>query len=525
MTDRNPDTASPHPPASRPSVRVRMYRGILGDCFLLILPKEDGGSFHLMIDCGVILGTSDPKEKMTAIVKNVIETTGGHVDLLVVTHEHWDHLSGFLQAKDLFARGDDDGADGEEPKLHVHDLWLAWTENPGDDLANLLRAQRRRAEHGLRLAVQRLRAVEAEERERQGLPVEAENDDEDAWDWTLSRQVGSLLSFFGARGTADALEAAREYARNPPRFCEPGEPPLELEGVPGVRVFVLGPPKDEKLVKRSRPSRAHPEVYEEDLHLSPANAFFASALEGFGLDDYAREELGASPASRRIDETTHPFDRKHRIPEMQARQMPFFQRHYWGDAEEEDFVDQGWRRIDAEWLRAATQLALKLDEDTNNTSLVLAIELVDSGKVLLFPGDAQVGNWLSWEHVSWDLDGKTVTGHDLVRRTALYKTGHHGSHNATLREKGLELMSRDDLIALVPVDHEMAKKKRWFKIPFEPLLERLHEKAQGRVLRGDLAEKVADMAPPEGASEAAWRRFQDQVTGDEKLYLEVRIDG
>jgi hypothetical protein len=47
-------------------------------------------------------------------------------------------------------------------------------------------------------------------------------------------------------------------------------------------------------------------------------------------------------------------------------------------------------------LGLAGRLALQLDSDTNNTSLVLAFELGKSGRVLLFPGDAQVGNWLSW---------------------------------------------------------------------------------------------------------------------------------
>jgi len=39
-------------------------------------------------------------------------------------------------------------------------------------------------------------------------------------------------------------------------------------------------------------------------------------------------------------------------------------------------------------------MALQLDNDTNNTSVALAIEFTDSGKVLLFPADAQVGSWL-----------------------------------------------------------------------------------------------------------------------------------
>ena len=42
------------------------------------------------------------------------------------------------------------------------------------------------------------------------------------------------------------------------------------------------------------------------------------------------------------------------------------------------------------------EFALKIDNDVNNTSLALALELADK-RVLLFPGDAQVGNWLSWD--------------------------------------------------------------------------------------------------------------------------------
>jgi hypothetical protein len=82
-----------------------------------------------------------------------------------------------------------------------------------------------------------------------------------------------------------------------------------------------------------------------------------------------------------------------------------------------------WRRIDSDWLESAGSLALYLDGDINNTSLVLAIELGQAGKVLLFPGDAQYGNWLSW--------ARTQRGIDLLKRTVFYKVGHHGSHNAT----------------------------------------------------------------------------------------------
>src|SRR5436190_5025038 len=59
--------------------------------------------------------------------------------------------------------------------------------------------------------------------------------------------------------------------------------------------------------------------------------------------------------------------------------------------------------------------------DTNNTSLVLAFELLPSRRVLLFPGDAQVGNWLSWQDVRWSVTdaggAREVTAADLLSRT------------------------------------------------------------------------------------------------------------
>ena len=109
--------------------------------------------------------------------------------------------------------------------------------------------------------------------------------------------------------------------------------------------------------------------------------------------------------------------------------------------------------------------------------------------MLLFVADAQVGNWLSWEKLSWrvpDEDGTMVkvTSADLLKRTALYKVGYHGSHNATLREKGLELMTSPELAAMIPVDQKMAEQKKW-NMPFPPLYRALQEKTAGRILRAD----------------------------------------
>jgi hypothetical protein len=217
---------------------------------------------------------------------------------------------------------------------------------------------------------------------------------------------------------------------------------------------------------------------------------------------------------------------------------------------------QDWRRIDGDWLQSAEQLALNLVGDTNNTSLVLAFEWGQpgKGKVLLFPGDAQVGNWLSWRDQTYEADGVTMKADDLLRRTILYKVGHHGSHNATARRDsdettpeyplgvpfGLELMN--DIVAMIPVDWQAVNKNMpdpW-EMPYDRLYRRLREKARLRVLRAD--ESIKPLRSPEepdivpesktwqpipGLKHAHWRRSAENFTiGDNlgPLYYDVAFE-
>jgi len=153
------------------------------------------------------------------------------------------------------------------------------------------------------------------------------------------------------------------------------------------------------------------------------------------------------------------------------------------------YKKEGWRNIDYDWLAASEDLALQLNNATNNTSLVLAMEWIKDGRVLLFPADAQLGNWRSWEKVEFQVKnakGETekVTSADLLGRTVFYKVGHHASHNATRKENGLEAMKRNDLVAMIPVDTKVAENKEWV-MPAHALYDVLLQKTRGRVLRSD----------------------------------------
>ena len=194
----------------------------------------------------------------------------------------------------------------------------------------------------------------------------------------------------------------------------------------------------------------------------------------------AATALGATVmAALSADDNSAPFDDFRSIPSATAEGMDFFRRWYFGPGGDAP----AWRRIDAAWLDGASELALALDSATNNTSLVLAIELAGAD-VLLFAADAQVGNWLSWQNTKWSFDNRTVTGPDLLARAIFYKVGHHGSHNATLRDKGLELMTQLS-IAAIPVYHDMAVKKHWGNMPLPALVDRLKSVAKIGVFRSD----------------------------------------
>jgi hypothetical protein len=434
------------------TVRIRMYRQGLGDSFLLTF-SSGSSSAHVLIDSGVLLGTGDAGTKMAAVAKNVVEATGGKLDVLVATHEHWDHLSGFVQAQDVF------------DELDIGEVWLAWTEDPADDLAQQLRSRKKQALKALSAAARHLAATG------------------DANSVATAGQLNALLGFFGERAAAGgaSTETALEWVRSRQaaiRYLRPGD----LLSALGIRVYVLGPPHDRALIKRSAPSKKQPEVYElaDD---SPSLGLLA-AIESLGGEDQAGRQ---------------PFVPWYKLSQKEADAEPLFSGCY-------DLPELSWRTIEHEWLAAAGPLALKLDSDTNNTSLVLAFEVTDGGPVLLFPGDAQVGNWLSWQSVEFP-DGGGVTAGDLLARTVLYKVGHHASHNATLRERGLELMTSRELTAMIPVNRAMAKRKGW-NMPFPPLFKRLNEKTMGRLLDAEreLVGTKADELPTKH-----WRNFLDRT--------------
>lgn len=472
-----------------------MYRHGLGDCFLLRLPRDDGRDFNMLIDCGLIGVAENPKNTMAQVLSDIKDATGGHLDCVVMTHEHWDHCSGFSteQAQAAFNQ------------LDISEVWYAWTEDPENELGRRLRKERESKLRALNRAVAALSA--------RATPLAM----------LRAQHITSVLDFFGgpepqligapkarsAGRTRPAFEYLAQRAGVKRRYCYPTSDPIAFPDVSCARVYVLGPPENESLIKRSAPTKAK-EVYE-----------FAA---GVAIDDNlsaAFERLQTPSVT--ADGKDCPFDQTYSRPVASgaleppgsARLQSLFAQSWNANGEQ-------WRQIEEDWTAAAENLALNLDTHTNNTSLVLAIELIPSGRVLLFAADAQVGHWLSWQELRWRVNDRgserLVNGPDLLRRTVFYKVGHHGSHNATLRALGLEQMTSGDLIAFIPVFVAQAQKNRWMGMPFSPLVQRLREKANGRVVVSDRTQSAPTDTDLQSLSQKQRTDFAHRLTADELFY-------
>ena len=462
---------------SNVSVNIKMYRvGELGDCFLLQF-KNGAGIAHVLIDCGSFRNGKVSIARMRKIATDIKnQLNGSTLDVIVGTHQHNDHLSGFVHAKDIFE------------SISVGRVWLSWLDDPTDKKAHKIGKDYNNYLTNLRLIGKQLRSHFGHNK--------------------VNSRVQELLGFFGAPEIyqrrnaktdklppalpAQARDLLRKIGKQNPKYLNPGEI-LSLPGIGNdVKVYVLGPPKKEDLLYDKDPNKD--ETY--DLKLA-ANGTTASRLLK------AMKQVSGSYKPKENGEPDFPIDE----PYSGSKNFDSVWNNY--------YHKETWRQIPEDWINQAEQLALWLDGFTNNSSLVLAFELVKTNKVLLFAADAQTGNWNSWKEIKWKKMPKDFSWLSLMNNTVVYKTGHHGSHNSTLVE-GLNNMTHEELVVLIPVDKKdpnITKKNGW-KMPARNLYEELKKRSQDRIIRMD-----------EGIStSSAWQKLPGTPKKN-NLYCEYDVSG
>ena len=560
------------------SVKIRMYRQGFGDCFLLTFNYENNIVKRIMIDFGVLMG-SEGATKMDAVAQNILDETGSKIDVLVVTHEHWDHFSGFTknQAQDIIK------------KLTFDKLWLAWTEDGKNEIAKELKKRKKIVKDSIKTGLLHMASnfdnLKNDQQTKffydknttafaaqlnnvvELLAFEGEDDtiEEDtkaSFDTDKAAFIAKLAATkiekeakkkdkspenddLAIDGLVGILSKVWQDAEEKTVFQDAGKI-IELPWA-GVRIYALGPPHEWDYIRRNE-SATSGELYlsdkimenSTDFNLKNPNTFMNSFLfadnskqnkwsdENIPFDEnwasYSYKEHSNEIKLTPVNDQVLREKEQQRVIEsiknseafkLYNSQFPL------NDNEKDNNIDTEFnaiRRIDFDYLSFIEPLAMKLNTHTNNTSLALAIEMIDSGKVLLFPGDAQYGNWLSWteKKLAWEVlkDGKkvTVTVEDLLARTVFYKVSHHGSHNGTPQNKGLELMKDCSLIAAIPVDKKAAEGKKWHKIPYENIVKKLEIKT--KKINGLPAILRSDQDFPKS----------DEISGYGNLYFDVLIN-
>ena len=428
---------------------VRMYYMGTGDCFIVKLFAGEKESFKIMIDCGVWSGAASHLRPFMVDLKKYVNNK---VDLLIITHEHLDHVSVFEACKDLFTKD-----------FTVGKIWMGWSEN--DSLSKI---KKWKTEHGekkkaLAMAAERLeKAVNAPALEKSlknelnGMSLLGAKKD-----FSLSLKNFADLHLQGVAGNYKGmLEGMRivkkDIANDNIEYFYPGDIVEDVPGAKGVKFYVLGPPENWGEVETEAGGEG--ESYTHNTILKGSDAFAASVLSnGAGVD--AESIL---PFEYSFENTDDSVKNKYKDP------------------------DSAWRNIDDDWLFSAGSLALRINSLTNNLSLALAIEFEDSKKVMLFPGDAEYGSWASWHRINWkgvkpEKEGIHFT-QDLLRRTVFYKIAHHMSHNGTAQRLGLNMMEHKDLAAMATLNYDAIAPAWKNTMPNREMLQELLTKTKGRVM-------------------------------------------
>lgn len=388
-------------------LRVRMYRVGFGDCFLISFPVDDGHS-HVLVDFGVHaqgnIGTLD------RVMNDLEAVTAKNLSLVIATHVHQDHISGFGEFAGRFS------------SFTVREVWLPWTEDPQDQEASRLRKKHTKLHAQIRQFYDGSTAARKP-----------------------SSTVDNIL--LNLAPNSKAMQVLRSgFLGNPKvRYLAAGKSFKVAGGIDGLTIKVLGPPQDPQFISKMDPPK-------DDRYLRVVNE--------------ARGASGLKPFLEHFQVHRDNFDNT--FPDLKLDQQA---------------IDK-LKNLAEE---SPESLAFSLDHAMNNTSLVTLFAF--GQERLLFPGDAQYGNWQWWTQLP-DAD-------EILSQISFLKVAHHGSVNATPKNVLERMGTPTGLSAMVST-----QSKPWPSIPKKELMTALDKCTGGKVVQSDSIQvaAIASGAPKGPAS-------------------------
>lgn len=488
-------------------IDVRMYRMGTGDCFVLNFFADKKSTFKMMIDGGTWSGDAAHCGKYISDLKTYVE---GHIDVLVMTHEHLDHVHAWDVCRELLTEN-----------FRVDEVWMAWTEEDTKDKVKDWQDKYGNQKKALAKAASDLgQAVKSEAYAR----IFDNEINGNAMLGARKVLAGDLTAYvqlelgLGANGIYAGPLAGMKVVKalkSRFRYFKPGDLITKISGLPGIRFFVLGPPENWEQVKKESGGKG--ESYDHNKSLDISDAFSAAVLN---------EGIGSKSAE------VLPFESDYECPAEEDCKL-------WTVYRQEENL---WRNIDQDWLFSAGSLALRINSITNNLSLALAIEFEESGKIALFPGDAEYGSWASWHDLKWSEKSRNKSRpfmEDLLNRTVFYKVAHHLSHNGTAKKLGMEMMTSPELTAMATLDYDVISSKWLTTMPNQGLIQDLVRSTSGRLIvmntRGLMYDKKAKLLLENEIVKARAKMMPEQENAfnnsyyedksEEKLYYGFRVKG
>ncbi len=433
---------------------VRIYSVGFGECIYVRIP-DNGGHFHMLIDCGTSAAADTLKPVVDDVRSMLTRDQDGkaHLDLLVATHPHADHIKGF------------------DPEwfedVQIGRIWLSLFMKPDHPQAKKMQAFQDMANVAA-LALLNRRGLQ------------------------LSPGVQSLLE--RSIWNPGAIKALREDL-------------AQSSGIhPQYPLYVA-----RDLAKRlsAADRKQHRLSYEQSATCFRGFQEKATCLRVLSPDwDIDKFYLGQGTfdSNSLIDEYLLRTDAYQASPET-LDGSSLATEHAQGSATRKalqpgNISERDFRQLRGHMLYSALAFSQKDDRLKNNLSVVLLLEW--HGRRLLFTGDAEwqgKGVREGRRNSTWDVmlhhpDVKQL----LLQPLDLLKVAHHGSHNGTPfhegdKEEYLEKMVSPDqtqvLVSTVfgehgeknPVPHPLlmeelgrlaANRRKYIKDP-EPMLRKVYQ--------------------------------------------------
>lgn len=383
------------------ALTLRAYQVGFGDCFLLSFkyPKakgKDEHERHVLIDFG---STGMPEgvsssEQMMKVAEDIKERTGGKLNMVVASHRHKDHISGFTTKED--GSGTGDVIASLQPDIVVQ----PWTEDP--DAKDPVIKEKKKATKGKKTLLSDramaatpmyVRSLDDMNALAEAAYAEVMHLSSSKFRLPLNEDLADQIAFLSEDNSLpNRLAVANLAGMGENHYVNYGYD-LDLTKVlPGVKANFLGPPNLDQ----------HAEIQKERADDKNEFWMLQAAAKGFW-------QLQATTGQMMKD---FSGSNNRLFPDADVYQDFFPSHDRW-------FIRQ-LRKLRGQQLQGLVRI---LDKAMNNTSVILLLEV--GGKKLLFPGDAQIENW--------EYALKTGDNLKLLQDVHLYKVGHHGSRNATPR--------------------------------------------------------------------------------------------